>query len=131
MIDIEDQVFNAVYPFIEPLVPVGCFTSEYTPTPAALPYAYLSEIDNVPDRKTADSGTHEWSCILTYEAQMFAYSKPEVKAIAMAMDEAMIGLMGFHKTQGQYIPNATDVNVYRYVARYERGVDRMGNLYRA
>ena len=130
MIDVETAVFDAVYPFISPLVPEGGFVSEYVPQPASLPHVYLSEIGNVSDKKTADSGTKEWSAIITYEAQVFSMSREEVRKIAAAMDDGMVGLMGFTKLTGQMIPNAPDIKVFRYVARYERGVDRNGNLYK-
>ena len=130
MIDIEDQVFDAVYPFIEPLVAEGGFVSEFVPEPASFPHAYLCEIDNNPDAKTADSGEREWSSIVAYESQIYAMSKSECRQIQQAMDDAMVRLMGFTKLQGQFAPNLADRSIYRMVARYQRGVTRSGDMYK-
>ena len=130
MIDIEADIFDAVYPYLENLVPAGGFVSEYVPAPAKLPHVSMMEIDNVPDAETRDSGHHEYSSIVTYEAQVFATSRAALRAIAVALDDAMVGKMGFTKTMGQQIPNLADVSVHRYVARFRRGVDNQKNLYR-
>ena len=130
MIDIECDVFDAVYPFIEHLVPTGGFVSEYVPEPASIPHVYLCEIDNTPDKRTADTGRREWSSIVTYESQTYARSKDECRTIQSALDEAMVDMMGFTKTEGQFIPNLADQRIYRMVARYTRGVTRNGDLYR-
>lgn len=130
MIDIEVDVFNAVYPYIEGLVPSGGFTSEFVPSPAKLPHVSLVEIDNMPDKRTRDSGHNEYSAIVTFEAQAFASSRAKIKEIAVALDEAMVGMMGFTKNMGQAIPNLADQSVFRYVARFQCGVDQDGNLYK-
>ena len=130
MIDIETLVFDAVYPFIESLVPEGGFVSEYVPAPKVLPHVYLAEIDNTPDRRTADTGMREWSSIVSYESNVYARSKTECRAIQSALDAAMVGTLGFNKMQGQFVPNLADRNIYRIVARYSRGVTHSGDLYR-
>ena len=130
MIDFEIEIFDAVYPFIKDLVPPGGFVSEYVPAPSAFPHVALMEVDNVPDRRTVDSGHYEYSAILTYEAQVYAMDKATCRSIAAALDSAMVGTIGFTKTLGQMIPNQPDPNIFRYVARYTRGVDRGGNTYR-
>lgn len=131
MIDIEVDIFNAVYPYLEDLVPEGGFVSEYVPSPAQLPHVSLMEIDNTPDNATRDSGHSEYSAVVTYEAQVYTTSRATCREIAAALDSAMVGMMGFVKTMGQQIPNRDDVAIFRYVARYRRGVDMHGNLYRA
>jgi len=130
MIDIETQVFDAVYPFIEALVPEGEFVSEYVPQPAKLPHVYMTEIDNTPDKRTSDSARREWSSILVYETQVYARSKPECRLIQSALDQAMVETLGFSKTGGQFVPNLADRMIYRIVARYTRGVTQSGDLYR-
>lgn len=130
MIDIETDVFDAVYPFIEPLVPEGGFVSEYVPKPMALPHVSLYESDNTPDRRTADTGKREWSCIVVYESSVYARSKPECRAIQAALDSAMVEMMGFTKLNGNFIPNLPDRTIYRIVARYTRGVTHNGDFYR-
>ena len=130
MIDIEVDVFNAVYPYLSDLVPEGEFTSEYVPSPAALPHVSLMEIDNIPDGRTRDTGRSEYSSIVTFESQVFATSKAACREIVTALDNAMVGMMGFTKLMGQQIPNRDDARIYRYVARYRRGVTQAGDLYR-
>lgn len=131
MIDIENNIFDAVYPFIEPLVPDGGFVSEYVPEPASLPHVYLCEIDNYPDRRTADTGRREWSSVIVYESNVYATSKEECRRIQAALDSAMVEMMGFSKTQGTFVPNLADRTIYRIVSRYSRGVTHNGDLYRA
>ncbi len=130
MIDIEYQVFDTVYPFIEELVPEGGFVSEFVPAPASLPHVCLQEIDNRPDPRTKDTGKHEWSSIVTYESQVYATDKATCRTIQAALDSAMVDTMGFTKTQGQFIPNLADQMIYRIVARYVRGVTQSGDFYK-
>ena len=130
MIDIENDVIDAVYPFLSGLVPNGGLVSEYVHKPAFLPHVYLSEIDNTPDGHTLESGEREWSSIVTYEAQVYGRSKPECRSIQAALDEAMVRTLGFRKLQAQFIPNMEDAAVYRIVARYTAGVTRTGDLYK-
>lgn len=130
MIDIETSVFDAVYPNLVGLVPEGSFTSEYVPAMAVYPHVSLCEIDNYPDKRTADSGTKEWSDVVVFEANVYALSKAECRRVQAALDESMINMLGFIKLSGQFIPNIEDVALYRIVSRYESGVDRGLGLYR-
>lgn len=130
MIDKETEIFDAVYPYLEDLLPEGGFVSEYVPEPESLPHVSLIEIDNAPDKKTMDSGTHEWSCIVDYESNVYATDKSTCRTIQAALDNAMIGLMGFTKTSGQFTPNLADPRIYRITARYTRGITKYGDFYR-
>lgn len=130
MIDKEYQIFDAVYPYLEELLPAGGFVSEFVAKPAALPHVSLIEIDNYTDRRTVDSGNWEWSSIVTYESNVYATDKDSCRTIQSALDDAMIGKMGFTKTSGQFTPNLDDPRIYRIVARYTRGITRDGNFYR-
>lgn len=130
MIDIEIDVFDAVYPYLSELVPEGSFVSEYVPSPATLPHVSLMEIGNDVDPKTRDSGHNEYSAIVDFEANVYATSKSECRAIVAKLDEAMVDLMGFSRLMGQQIPNRDDVRIYRYVARYRGGVTITKDLYR-
>lgn len=131
MIDIEIDIFDMVYPYVSPLVPEGGFVNEFVPAPASLPHVYLSEIDNVPDTRTADSGGKEYSCILTYEAQVYARTKQECRDIQVALDSALVGALGFEKISSNQVPNLDDTTIYRFVSRYRRGITHSGALYRA
>ena len=130
MIDIETEVFNIVYPYIAPLVPEGGFVSEFVPEPASLPHVYLSEIDNTPDPRTADTGSKEYSCIISYQAQVYARSKQECREIQAALDSALIGELGFEKLSSNQISNLGDTTIYRFVSRYRRGIMQDGAMYR-
>lgn len=130
MIDIETIVFDEVYPYVAPLVPEGSFASEFNPQPAKLPHVCLTELDNTPDVRTADSGNREWSAILMYQADAYASTKAGCRELAEAIDEGMIGHLGFRKLSGSFTLNTEDVRIFRYTARYTRGVDQRGNLYR-
>lgn len=130
MIDVETMVFDAVWPFIESLVPEGGFVSEFVPEPASFPHVYLAEIYNTPDGNTADTGKREWSSIISYESQVYATSKAECRTIQKALDEGMVDTLGFEKTRGEFVPNLADQTIYRIVARYIRGVTHSGDLYK-
>jgi len=129
MIDVEEDVFDYVYPYVAPLCAEGCFNSEYVPSPVGLPHATLMEMDNIPDmynRGTAD--TEEYS-VLTYEANVYAETKPECRQLMSAMDEAMTTL-GFTRISSTFVPNAANTNIYRIVARYRGAVNGEKTVFR-
>ena len=130
MIDKETDIFDAVYPYLEDLLPTGGFVSEYVPEPESLPHVSLIEIDNTPDQKTVDSSHHEWSSIVTYESNVYATDKGTCRSIQAALDNAMIGLIGFSKISGQFTPNLADPRIYRITCRYTRGITINGDFYR-
>lgn len=129
MIDFEVNVFDKVYRKLSPLCAKGKVVSVYTPDPTAFPAASLVELTNHTVRKRQSSTPIENYARVMYQLDVYAKTKKEARSVLSAADEAMIGL-GFDKVGGDFLDNASDINVFRYVARYEAEIDRDGNIYR-
>lgn len=130
MIDIEIDVFDAVYPAVEPLVAPGGFKSVYVPNPSAFPHATLYETDNVTYRpfRTSSKRSEDYA-VITYEANVYALNKASCRQVMNALDTAMVNL-GFTRTFCSFVPNLADSNVFRYTARYQAAVDENKVIYR-
>lgn len=130
MIDYEVKIFNKVHGKVASEYAEKKFVSTIiTKTPTAFPAGSLIEIDNITDRKRQSSRPRENFSIITYQLEVFATTKRECRKAFVATDNAMIS-MNFNRISGQYINNADNTKVLRYVARYEAEVDQDGNLYR-
>ena len=129
MIDFEVNVFDKVYRQVSSLYASGKFTSSYNPTPTAYPAGSLVELINNTVRKRQSSTPIENFALVMYQLDVYAMSKAEAKAVYAAADDEMIA-MGFTRVTGDFLDNASNVNVFRYTARYEAEIDRDGNIYR-
>ena len=129
MIDVEEDVFNYVYPYVAPLCAEGCFNSEFVPSPVGLPHATLIEMDNYTDRQLRGTKDTEEYAILTYEANAYANSKPECRQVMDALDTAMTTL-GFTRIESRFIPNLDNTVLYRMVARYRAGANADKTIFR-
>lgn len=129
MIDVEADVFNYVYPHVEPLVPYGCFKSMYVPTPPAFPFATLMEIDNRTLTRQRGTAVQEEYATVTFEANVYAEDKFSCRNVMDALDTAMVEL-GFIRNSMQLIPNLADSEIFRMVARYVADADAQKRIYR-
>ena len=129
MIDLEQDIFNALYSDVSPLCAKNGFRSVHTPAPTALPTATLFEMDNRTTRDLRSSNTQEEYATVTYEAHVYAQSKSECRKVFAALDEGMTR-RNFNRFSGAYTPNLANTKVHEYVARYQAIVDRAGNIYR-
>ena len=130
MIDAEVKIFNAVYAKVAPKCAKGKFVSTIiTEEPTAFPAASLIEMDNETFRRLQSSTPVENYSLITYQLEVFATTKAKCREVYAVADDAMISL-NFSRMSGQYINNAGNTKVFRYVARYEALVDQNGNLYR-
>lgn len=129
MIDYEVKIFNAVHPAVAPLCADSRFVSRQVVAPTALPAASLVEISNVTDRNRRSSAWKEDYAIIAYQLDVFAKTKSECRKVFSAADEKLTWL-GFNRTTGSYLGNASNVDVFRYTARYEAVIDRDGVIYR-
>ena len=130
MIDREVQIFNRVYAAVAPLCAENKFVSTViTEKPTAFPAASLIEINNrtVPARQSS-TPVENFATVL-YQLDVYATSKSKCREVFAAADEVMISL-NFNRIAGQYMDNASNTKVFRYVARYEAEIDREGNIYR-
>lgn len=130
MIDAEVKIFNRVYEKVAPKCAKGKFVSTIiSEEPTAFPAASLIEIDNTTIRWLQSSTPVENFSRITYQLDVYATTKSKCREVYAAADEAMLA-MNFSRMSGQYIGNATNTKVFRYVARYDAIIDRQGNLYR-
>ena len=133
MIDIENEVFNAVSTDIRAEYPDIYMVGEYVKTPPKFPCVSLVEMDNRSYQQTEDSGSVENHASLMYEVNIYSNKtvgkKSECKAIAALMDERMLAL-GFARTMLQPIPNLDDATIYRMVGRYSAVISKDKVIYR-
>lgn len=129
MNDYEVKIFNNVHPVAAPLCAKNKFLSTQVVDLSALPAAGLWEMDNATYRAFQSSTPVENFSLITYQLEVYAKTKSECRKVFKAIDERMIS-MNFDRIRGQYITYPDNMNVVRYVARYEAIVDQDGNLYR-
>ncbi len=130
MIDYEVKIFNRVHAKAAPLCAKNKFVSvQVTNTPTGFPAGCLFELDNRTVRRLQSSTPKENFAQITYQLETFAKTKAQCRQVFAAADEAMIS-MNFTRIAGQYVNNAGNTEVFRYVARYQAYVDEDGNLYR-
>lgn len=129
MIDVENHVFDYVYPYAAEVLPENCFRSEYVPEPAKFPFATLIEIDNITDTRHRTSADEEEYAVVTYELNAYALTKKECRTVANAIDTAMVRL-NFTRVSMSFIPNLADTAIYRINARYTGAADRNNVIYR-
>lgn len=133
MIDIENEVFNAVATEVRTKYPGIYIVGEYVKTPPKFPCVSLVEMDNQSYQVTEDSNSSENHAVLMYEVNVYSNKttgkKSECKAIAALIDERMLAL-GFARTMLQPIPNLDDATIYRMVSRYSATVSKNKVIYR-
>ena len=129
MIDVENRIFDAVYPSVAPLVPEGCFRSVYVPGPPKFPFATLMEIDNQTDTAMRGTAQDEEYAVITYEANVYALDKAGCRRVMDALDRAMVTI-GFIRLSLSFIPNLADSAVFRCTGRYRAAADAGNVIYR-
>ena len=129
MIDVEMRVFDYVYSSVASLVPAGCFTSQFVANPAAFPFATLMEMDNITDTRHRGTADDEEFAIVTYEANVYAMSKSECRAIMDAIDTAL-GRLNFTRMSMLFVPNLQDNTIFRLTGRFQAAADANNVMYR-
>lgn len=129
MIDVELNVFNAIYNDVAPLCAKNAFKSVHTPNPTVFPTVTLFELDNRIDRERNSSSEYEDYAVLTYEAHVYASTKAKCRSVFIALDEAL-ARYNFNRFSGAYTPNLQNTQVHEYVARYQVRVSNDGCLSR-
>ena len=130
MIDAEVKIFNRVHAKAAPLCAKGKFVSTIiTQEPTGFPAASLIEMDNSTVRSRQSSTPKENFAVITYVLEVYATTKSKCREVYATVDDEMIA-MNFSRMSGQYVNNAGNTKVFRYVARYEAEIDSEGNLYR-
>ena len=129
MIDVEIDVFNAVYDDVATVCATNGFRSVHTPSPTVFPTATLFELDNQTDRDRNSTSDFEDFAELTYEAHVYATTKAECRRVFAVLDSALARL-NFNRFSGTYVPNLSNSKVHEYVARYRVRVSHDGCLSR-
>ena len=129
MIDYEVNVFDTVYRKVSNLFAKGKFASIYVPSPTAFPAGSLIELTNDTVGKRQSSTPIENFARVMYQLDVYATTKQEAKSLLSAVDDVMISI-GFTRTGGEFLDNVTNVNIFRYAARYVAEIDRDGTIYR-
>lgn len=133
MIEIENEVFDAVASTIKALFPKVYITGDYVKTPPSFPCVSLMETDNQVRESTSDSGSLENHVNVLYEVNVYSNKvsgkKSECKAIMAAIDIVMCKL-GFVRVLLNPIPNEQDATVFRMVARFRAAVSKDKTIYR-
>lgn len=133
MIDIENDVFNAVATALRKKYPDIYVVGEYVKTKPKFPCVSLMEMDNSAYQRTEDSGSSANHRSVMYEANVFSNktkgAKAECKDIAKTIDDVMLSL-GFTCTMFQPFPNMNDATIYRMVGRYSGVVSKDKVIFR-
>ena len=121
MIDIENDVFNAVATALRDEYTGITVVGEYVETPARFPAVTLVEADNRVARSWRTCEKMENAVNVMYELNVYSNKssgkKAEAKKIASTADEVMASL-GFMRDFREQVPNLKDSTIYRIVCRY-------------
>lgn len=121
MIDIENEVFDAIASAVRNEYRGAYVVGEYVKSPSKFPCVSVVEIDNSAYDNTQTSGSLENHVSVTYEVNIYSNKtsgkKSECKAIAALIDNEFATL-GFSRTMLQPIPNVDDATIYRITGRY-------------
>ena len=133
MIDIENEVFNAVAKAVREKYPSVFISGEYIRTPPKFPFVSLIEMSNTAYDRTQSSAGLENHASLMYEVNVYSNKtsgkKRECKEISALIDNEMAAL-GFSRTMLQPIPNMDDATIYRMTGRYTAVISKDKTLYR-
>lgn len=121
MIDIENDVFNAVATALREEYTGITVVGEYVETPARFPAVTLVEADNRVARSWRTCEKMENAVNVMYELNVYSNKssgkKAEAKKIVSTADEVMASL-GFMRDFREQVPNLKDSTIYRIVCRY-------------
>lgn len=132
MIDIENQVFQAVATAFRAAYPNGFIAGEYVAQPPKFPAVSVVEMDNSVYQRGVDSGAIENFANVMYQVDIYSNKasgkKAQCKAIAALIDEQLAAL-GLIRSFMNPVQNINDATVYRMTARYRGVVDKNQTVY--
>jgi len=127
--DYEIDVFNALCPAMDTLVPEGNFRSEKTPVLESLPVCTFCRMDSMPDWNHESTSDFEDYTIESYEANVYALTMEECKKIMNTLAERL-RQMNFRRLSMRPVDNVNDQRIQRIVARFEIKIDNTGQMFR-
>ena len=132
MIDIENQVFQAVATAFRAAYPNGFIAGEYVAQPPKFPAVSVVEMDNSVYQRGVDSGAIENFANVMYQVDIYSNKasgkKAQCKAIAALIDEQFAAL-GLVRSFMNPVQNINDATVYRMTGRYRGVVDKNQTVY--
>ena len=133
MIDVENEIFDAVAKAVRASYPSAFVSGEYIKAPSKFPHVSLIEMSNTAYDRTQTSDGIENHASLMYEVNIYSNKKSgkksECKAIATLIDNELATL-GFSRTMLQPIPNMDNATIYRITGRYTAVISKDKAIYR-
>lgn len=131
MIDVSNEIFNAVAKDLRSLYKGITVVGEYVETPAKFPTVTLDEISNVPVH--LDSATMNKYTKVIYRSQIFMNGTGKRKKAREIMDSLDKKLMSIGLTMKTYTttPAIYNSEVYCITATHEGVIGADGMIYRA
>ena len=133
MIDVENEIFDAVAKAVRASYPSAFVSGEYIKAPSKFPHVSLIEMSNTAYDRTQTSDGIENHASLMYEVNIYSNKKSgkksECKAIAALIDNELATL-GFSRTMLQPIPNMDNATIYRITGRYTAVISKDKAIYR-
>lgn len=131
MIDVSNEIFNAVAKDLRSLYKGITVVGEYVETPAKFPTVTLDEISNVPVH--LDSATMNKYTKVIYRSQIFMNGTGKRKKAREIMDSLDKKLMSLGLTMKTYTttPAIYNSEVYCITATHEGVIGADGMIYRA
>lgn len=133
MINIENEVLDAVATDVSAYNSSIKVAGEYILSPSTFPHISIVEMDNTVYDKTLSSSTTENHASVMYEVDVYSNKtsgkKTECKTLMSIIDTTMTKL-GFSRIMLQPIPNMDNNTIYRMKARYRGVVSQDKTIYR-
>ena len=131
MIDVSNEIFNAVAKDLRSAYEGTRVVGEYVASPTTFPTVTIDETGNVPIH--LDSATSNKYARVTYRVQVFSNEKSgkrrQARDIFNLLDDVLQS-MGFVGATYTTTPAIYNSEVYCITATYEGVVDRNGTIYR-
>ena len=131
MINISNEIFNAVAKDLRSLYPKITVVGEYVDTPSKFPTVTLDEISNVPTH--LDSATLNKYAKVIYRSQVFVNGegkRKRAREIFDSLDQKLMGL-GLQMRTYSTTPAIYNSEVYCITATHEGVIGADGTIYRA
>lgn len=133
MIDVNNEVFQAVATAARNNHTGVTVTGEYTRQPSKFPMVTLDETQNVMVDSLEDSSNEEKFAGVTYRLQVFSNKqsgkRAEARAIFATADTEM-RKMGFRRVAYTTTPEIYESTIYSITATYEAVVSAVGYVYK-
>lgn len=133
MIDVNNEVFQAVATAARNSHTGITVTGEYTRQPSKFPMVTLDETQNVMVDRLEDSSNEEKFAAVTYRLQVFSNKQSGKRAEARAIfatADAEMRRMGFRRVTYTTTPEIYDSTIYNITATYEAVVSAVGYVYK-